>query len=135
MVVLWRTKFSQAFLGGFFLEGWGEGGGGRGWKEKEWQIQDITAKAHTAILPPPPLKCASCWNFWHRGGGVRFFFSSFSSGVGGGQGELVGTRNNNPDLKKKGFFSWEGEGEGREKKVFFFSFLHLFFWRGGGRLK
>ena len=50
-----------------------------------------------------------------RGGGVRFFFSPFSSGVGGGQGDLVGTRNNNP-----GFFSWEGEGEGREKKVVFF---------------
>ena len=82
------------------FRGVGRGGGGRGWKEKEWQIQDITAKAHTAILPPPPKMCfllEFLASGRDRGGGVRFFFSSFSSGVGGGQGELVSTRNNNPD--------------------------------------
>ena len=47
--------------------------------------------------------------------------------MGGGQGELVGTRNNNPDFLKKGFFSWEGEG--REKNFFLPFYI---FSRGGG---
>ena len=62
---------------------------------------------------PPPLKCASCWNFWHRGGtgetGLDFFSLLFLRGW-------------------EVFFSLEGEG--REKKVFFF-LLTSFLLEGG----
>ena len=85
----------------FFLEGWGEGGGARLEGEGVADPGNHGQGPYSNSTPPSLPKICFLLEFLasgrDRGGGVRFFFSSFSSGVGGGQGELAGTRNNNPD--------------------------------------
>ena len=100
-----KKKIADFFYPGLFvcctLEGWGR------WKEKEWQIQDTTAKALTATLLFL-LKCASGWNCWHGGGtgeaGLHFFHLFLRWWEGGrGAGSIQET--NNPEGKKQVFFS------------------------------
>ena len=87
-----------------FFRGVGRGGGarleGEGVADPGHNGQGSYSNSTPPPHPHPPKMCfllESLASGRDRGGGVRFFFSSFSSGVGGGQGELVGTRNNNPD--------------------------------------